>query len=94
MWNPRTKHTPEYYSKVLAIILAGLKANWRRSTIRNSLNADGIKSPTGTPWTDAAIAGVLARLKRRQGHFFHTLLWLTFTDAIIKEDAFLLLGTQ
>lgn len=81
-YNPRRKHSTSYYSAVLRIIADGLLTGQTQLTIRETLTNLGLRSPTNGEWTEAALSGVLARIRNRSGYFYTSLLELVVQDEI------------
>jgi len=73
-WNPKRHHSPAYYRAILDTIVHGLVAGWPLQTIRAALHGAELTSPTGGEWTEAALSGVLARMRQRKGPVYIALL--------------------
>ena len=65
-----------FYERVLSFIAAGLEAGAKVPRICAALNAASMPSATGSRWTPAAVTGVLARLRKGEGHFYTSALRL------------------
>lgn len=93
-FNPRTRHSPAFYRAVLQVIVPGLLQGRGYETIRALLAASGHLSPTGQPWTLPAVAGIIARLRKRAGHFYVALLEMHLAGDITRNDIATVLRSQ
>ena len=94
-FNPRTKHSPAYYSAVIKALIVGLEAGLTRPKLRTYFESLGLKTATGsTEWTEAAMAGLFARLKAEAGHFYVQALRMFLAGELSKDQMLLLKGKQ
>lgn len=93
-FNPRTRHSPGYYRAVLQIIVPGLLQGRGYETIRALLAASGNATPTGGSWTIPAVNGIIARMRKRSGHFYVALLELSLGGDIKRNELATVLRSQ
>jgi hypothetical protein len=91
-FNPRTRHSPTYYWRVIQILVSGLEAGSTRSELRSALTAKALLSPTGAEWTNEAVAGVLARIRAGSGHFYVHTLRLLYENVLTRQQCQRLFG--
>lgn len=85
-FNPKRKHSHAYYRSVLLILIPGLAQGLPYEVIRLKLASSGTPSPTNGEWSIPALNGVIARLRKREGHFFHALLEMFFSEDFTKTE--------
>lgn len=86
-YGTRRIHSADYYRTCLLTIVHGCMAGWPVSTMRAALHGDGLGSPTGAEWSEAAVAGVLARIRARKSPWYIRLLELVFAGEVSREQA-------
>lgn len=85
-FNPRTRHSPAFYRSVLRIIVDGLVQKRGYEVIRTQLAASGHPSPTGSEWSLASVNGIIARMRKRSGPFYQTVLEMYLNEEITKRE--------
>ena len=57
IYSTKTVHSPQYYLRVFALLIAGLTANLSHADIAQRLNEAAILSPTGRQWHGPMVVG-------------------------------------
>jgi hypothetical protein len=93
-FNPRTRHSHAFYQGVLRIVVPGLLQGRGYETIRALLAASDYPSPTGGPWTLPALNGIIARMRKRTGFFYTSLLEMFLAGDITRNEVATVLRSQ
>lgn len=93
-FNPRTRHSFAFYRTLLQIIVPCLLEGKSYETIRTLLASTGYPSPTGAPWSIPVVNGIIARMRRRTGHFYVALLEMALAGDITRSEVAAVLRSQ
>lgn len=96
-YNSKTKHQPSFYLSTIEGLLSGIKAGLNDSEIADHMNALGLKSPMGQPWTTTAVVQALFKLRhyREVASRLHSaLLQLTYDGLLTKAQCLPLFASR
>lgn len=88
-FNPNTRHSNEYYRRVLNLLIAGNRDNLTYLQIAESLNAEEIPTSGGLLWSAENVKGVLRKLrlyKEFPSKIHHALLELVFANELTLRE--------
>jgi hypothetical protein len=91
-YNPHTRHTDAYYKAIGLVVIHGHKTGQTGRQIVQALQATGLPSPTGNPWTLDGYKSLLARIRSQAGNTFVGLLRGLLAGDFTRDDVRLLMG--
>jgi hypothetical protein len=93
----RTKdHDTTYYLDVLKTLINARKAGATYAATADILNAQGLLSHTGLPWTQEIVRQTLKKIRNKEyaGKLYRAMLSLIYSEALTIKESLVLFTTK